>query len=98
MSLANIAAVWPRRRHAYMVVGLTGDHLTAATLWVVEGLVRVNVLGLVSIKGLTEPEEHYHHCSCESGYGVRSNPTRLTQRRPHAVCTRTRQRMDLTAT
>jgi hypothetical protein len=75
-----------------------GVRLTAATLWVVEGLVRVNVLGPVSIKGLTEPQEHYHHCSCESGYGVRSNPTRLTQRRPHAVCTRTRQRMDLTAT
>ena len=23
--MANIAAVWPRRRHAGMVVGLTGD-------------------------------------------------------------------------
>jgi class 3 adenylate cyclase len=75
-----------------------GVRLTAATLWLVEGLVRVNVLGPVSIKGLTEPEEHYHHCSCESGHGVRSNPTPLTQRRPHAACTRTRQRMDLTAT
>jgi class 3 adenylate cyclase len=42
--------------------------LTAATLWLVESLVRVNVLGPVPIKGLMEPEEHHHHCSCESGW------------------------------
>jgi class 3 adenylate cyclase/tetratricopeptide (TPR) repeat protein len=31
--------------------------LTATTLWLVEGLVRVNALGLVPVKGLTEPVE-----------------------------------------
>src|SRR5262249_1402705 len=31
--------------------------LTAGTLWLVEGLVRVNVLGLIPVRGLTEPVE-----------------------------------------
>jgi len=42
--------------------------LADATLWLVEGLVRVNILGPVPIKGLTEPEEHHQHYACESGW------------------------------
>ena len=42
--------------------------LAAATLWLVEGLVRVNILGPVPIKDLTEPEEHHQHYACESGW------------------------------